>query len=250
MLDWYRADLHIHTVLSPCAELNMGPIDIVKTAIKNDLDIIAITDHNSAENVNAVMEVARNTNLTVIPGMEVYTREEAHMICLFQNLEKVMLFQDFVYDKITPGLNDDSMIGPQYICDKNENIIEKNKRLLTFPIKASVEMVANKVNDLDGIIYPAHIDRKSHSILRVLGFIPDNIHVHAVEISLPPDQAKERLRFLSNTQYTIITASDAHEISLIGTKVTYFNIAAPNFAEIKKAIEKKDGRGAFLQLPN
>ena len=74
MLDWYRADLHIHTVLSPCAELNMGPIDIVKTAIKNDLDIIAITDHNSAENVNAVMEVARNTNLTVIPGMEVYTR--------------------------------------------------------------------------------------------------------------------------------------------------------------------------------
>ncbi len=249
MLDWYKADLHIHTVLSSCAELNMGPIDIVNTAIKNDLDIIAVTDHNSAENVRAVMDVAKNKNLTVIPGMEVYTREEAHMICLFPDLENTMLFQDFIYENLTPGIYDESILGPQYVCDKDENIIEKNKRFLALPVKASIEDVANHVNALNGIIYPAHIDRKSYSILRVLGFIPDNIHVHAVEISLPPDQAKERLRFLNNTQYTILTASDAHDISMLGSKITYFNIAAPNFAEIKMAIEKKDGRGAFLQLP-
>jgi len=250
MLDWYKADLHIHTVLSPCAELSMGPIDIVETAIKNELDIIAITDHNSAENVRAVMDVAKDKKLTVIAGMEVYTREGAHMICLFPGLENVLVFQDFIYENLTPGIYDESFLGPQYVCDKDENIINENKRFIGLPIKASIENVANKVNDLNGIIYPAHIDRKSHSILRVLGFIPENIHVHAVEISLPPDQAKERLRFLNNTQYTIITASDAHDISMLGTKVTYFNIAAPNFAEIKKAIEQKDGRGAYLQLPN
>jgi len=75
------------------------------------------------------------------------------------------------------------------------------------------------------------------------------LDLYAVEISLPPDQAKERLRFLNNTQYTILTASDAHDISMLGSKITYFNIAAPNFVEIKMAIENKEGRGAFLQLP-
>lgn len=250
MLEWYRADLHIHTVLSPCAELSMGPIDIVNTAIENELDIIAITDHNSAENVRAVLDVAKDKNLTVIPGMEVYTREGAHMICLFPDIDSTMLFQDFIYESLTPGIYDKSFFGPQYVCDKDENIIYENKKFLGLPIKATIENVANKVNELNGIIYPAHIDRKSHSILRVLGFIPDNIFVRAVEISLPPDQAKERLRFLNNTQYTILTASDAHDISMIGTKTTYFRLAAPNFAEIKKAIEKLEGRGAYLNLPN
>ncbi len=250
MLDWYRADLHIHTVLSPCAELSMGPIDIVDMAVRKQLDIIAVTDHNSAENVRAVMEAAKNKKMTVIAGMEVYTREEAHMICLFPDLDSVMDFQNFIYENLTPGVYDESILGPQYVCDKDENVIDENKRFLALPVRASIENVANHVNDLNGVIYPAHIDRRSNSILRVLGFIPENIHVHAVEISLPPDQAKERLRFLNNTQYTILTASDAHDIGMIGTRITYFNIAEPSFAEIKMAIEKKDGRGAYLQLPD
>ncbi|HPG37773.1 MAG TPA: PHP domain-containing protein [bacterium] len=247
MLTWYKADLHIHTVLSPCADLSMGPVNIVNTAIKNNLDIIAITDHNSAENVQTVMQVAQNTPLNVIPGMEVYTREDAHMICLFENLETVLQFQDFVYQHLQPGIYDASMMGPQYVCDQHENVIAENDRFLTLPTNASVEAVAARVNDLGGIIYPAHIDRKSNSLLRSLGFIPDNLFIHAVEISQPFDQARERLRFLNNTPYTIITASDSHDIDMLGSKTTFFYLEQPTFGEIKKAIEKQDGRYTALQ---
>lgn len=249
MLTWYKADLHIHTVLSPCADLSMGPINIVNAAIKNNLDIIAITDHNSAENVQAVIEIASKTRLTVIPGMEVYTREDAHMICLFDTLDTVIQFQDFVYEHVPPGIYDASMMGPQYVCDKDENIIAENDRFLTLPINASVASIANRVNDLGGIIYPAHIDRKSNSLLRALGFIPDNLFIHAVEIAMPFDQARERLRFLNNTPYTIITASDSHHIDMLGSRLTYFKLEKPNFFELKKAIEKQDGRYATLQSP-
>ena len=248
MLSWYTADLHLHTVLSPCAELTMGPHDIVKTALERKIDIIAITDHNSAENIQAVMQAAHGSPLTVIPGMEVYVREGAHMICLFPVLDAVLEFQDFIYSHLPPGKNDPSMFGAQLVCDKDENILYENDRMIALPTNASLESVADKVKDLDGIFYPAHIDRQSFSIIRVLGFIPEKLNINAVEIALPYEEALSRLRFLKNSKYSIIRASDAHDIEQIGSKVSFLNLEAPTFQEIKMAFGKLNGRSVSLQM--
>ncbi len=249
MLKWYSADLHIHTVLSPCGDLSMGPRDIVKEALEKKIDIIAITDHNSAENVKAVMDAADGTKLRVVAGMEVYVREGAHIICLFPALENVLTFQKFVYANLQKGVNNESLFGPQIVCDKYENILHKNPRLLALPFNASLEQVAHQVTVLGGIMYPTHIDRQSFSILRVLGFIPDDLNIHAVEILQPLQEAQERVRFLRDTDFTIIRASDAHFVDNIGDARTFFKLVEPSFSEISMAIKRQDGRRAALERP-
>ncbi len=249
MQKWYSADLHIHTVLSPCGDLSMGPQGIVKIALQKKIDIIAITDHNSAENVNAVMEAARGTQLNVIAGMEVYVREGAHVICLFPKAESALNFQEFIYANLPQGVNDETLFGAQIICDKDENILAECERLLALPVNVSLHQVAYQVTSLGGIMYPAHIDRPSFSILRVLGFIPDDLNIHAVEISQPLHEAQERVRFLRDTDFTIIRASDAHFVDNIGDARTFFKLEEPSFSEISMAIKRQNGRRATLERP-
>jgi PHP family Zn ribbon phosphoesterase len=248
MLQWYKADLHIHTVLSPCADLSMGPRDIVHRALSRKIDFIAITDHNSAENVRAVLGAAEGFPLCVIPGMEVYVREEAHMICLFPDLERLIGFQAFVYDHILDGEYDESMFGPQIICDRYENIIGKSTRFLALPLTATLHRVADEVLKAGGLFYPAHIDRPANSILRTLGFIPANLHIDALEISFPLETARERVRLLQDTEYTLIRASDAHDIEQIGSAVTYIRCERPSFTELARAIKKDGGRCTALKI--
>lgn len=243
---WFKADLHIHTVLSACAELTMGPKDIVRAALARGLDLIAVTDHNSAENVGAVIGAAEGTPLWVVPGMEVYTREEAHMICLFETTEQALAFQEVIYDHLPEGDYDGELLGPQYVCDKDEHVLGENRRFLPFPVALTVHAVAGFVIDLGGIIYPAHIDRKSNSLLHSLGFIPGNLPLHAVEIAKPYDEAIRQLGFLQKSPYSIIRSSDAHDIDQLGGKYTFFKMDDLTFIELKMAIEKRDGRCASL----
>ena len=244
---WYKADLHIHTVLSPCAELSMGPKDIVKHALDYDLDLIAITDHNSAQNIRGVMDAAQETRLTVIPGMEVYSREEAHMICLFETVEMALQFQDVIYEHLAEGTNDSDWFGHQYVIDGHENILEECTKLLSMPTDLHVHEIISFVIDLGGIIYPAHIDRKANSLLYALGFIPNNMPLYAVEIAKPYEDAVKQHGFLKDTSYSIIRSSDAHHIDQIGTKSTWYYMAAATFNELKKAIRRQDGRYTSLQ---
>ncbi len=247
MLSWYKADLHLHSVLSACAELSMGPRDIVSKALQQKVDIIAITDHNSAENARAVLEAAKGSALTVIPGMEVSTKEEVHTICLFSDLESVLGFQDFIYSHITEGIYDEAFFGPQLICDKDENIIGQSDRLLSFAIGATLDQVAEQVERFQGIIYPAHVDRRSYSLLRVLGFIPNHLPIRVIEISQRSKLNEPPIKFLQKN-YAIITASDAHDIDNIGKEVTFFKLAEPSFAEIKMALDRQDGRAVSLEI--
>jgi PHP family Zn ribbon phosphoesterase len=126
----YLADLHVHTVLSPCAEVEMIPPLIVKRASELALGIIAITDHNSAENVAAVIEAAESSDLTVLPGMEVHTREEVHLLCLFDSVQQALNWQEFVYAHLPPLRNNENLFGPQFVVDASGDLIRHNERLL------------------------------------------------------------------------------------------------------------------------
>ncbi len=242
MLSLYKADLHIHSVLSACAELSMGPKDIVAKALEKKLDIIAITDHNSAENAGAVIDCAKDTKLFVIPGIEIYTREEVHVIALFESVESAQQMEQFIYSHLPEGDYDESYFGQQIVCDKNQNVIDYNTKMLPFPVNCSLHDVAHQVEQLNGIFYPAHINRKANSILRVLGFIPDNLPIKALEITKPYKEAVEELRFLKNTKYSILVSSDAHDINDVGKNSTLMKLEEPSFSEIKLAIEQKQDR--------
>ncbi len=244
---WYKGDLHIHTVLSPCAELSMGPNDIVRAALAQGLDMIAITDHNSAENIQGVMDAATGTNLVVFPGMEVYTREEAHMICLFDSVENALHFQDVIFDHLPEGQNDPDWFGNQYIVDGEEHIIGECPKLLALPTTLHIGAVANFVIDLDGIIYPAHIDRKANSLLHVLGFIPNDLPFQALEIAKTFEDASAQHGFLKRSSWSIIRSSDAHMIDQLGTKYTWYKMNEPTFEELRKAIQQEDGRRTALE---
>ena len=245
---WYKADLHIHTVLSPCADLSMGPKNIIDKSLEHGLEVIAITDHNSCDNVKAILDAAKKTTLTVIPGMEVYTREEAHLICLFSSLQADLQFQKLIHAHLPEGQNDPDWFGPQYIVDANENILEECPRLLALATDLNAKDVLDAVERLGGIAYPAHIDRKANSLLRALGFIPNNWPIYAVEISKTLIDASIEHRFLKNTPYTVIRSSDAHFIEHLGEKHTFFKLEKPTFDELCLAIKKEGGRSCALAL--
>ncbi len=248
MLRWFCGDLHLHTVLSPCSELSMGPKDLVATAIARGLDFIAITDHNSAENVAAFQQAAAATPLQVFAGIEVSTREEIHMIALFPDLDRALDFQGFVYDSLQEGENDPSLWGPQLLVDAKETILGESPRLLGLPIRAAYERVVQEAVARGGIIYPAHIDRRANSMVRILGFLPGDLPFKVIELSrrAQPSEAVERY---SSSGLQLITASDAHDVQQIGSACSWFRLESPTFAELLLACNEAEGRRISILPP-
>ncbi|NLE26408.1 MAG: PHP domain-containing protein [Clostridiaceae bacterium] len=220
----YWVDLHIHSCLSPCAEEDMTPNNIVNMALIKGLDIIAITDHNSAKNLKAVMEVGGRQGLLVIPGMELCTAEEIHLVCLFPELESALSFEKIVYDNLYPIENREDIFGTQLIMDNEDNEIGKESRLLSGASRLDTETALNEVRKLNGIVYPAHVDRQSYSMLNTLGAIPPEYGFKYLELS------KNCLlnAFLSENSslnsYQYIRASDSHFLCDILEQEVSFDI--------------------------
>jgi len=137
-LDTFRADLHVHTVLSPCAEIEMIPPLIVQEALERGIRLIAITDHNASANVSAVQKAALETGLIILPGMELQTREEVHVLCLFDTQAQILAFQEFV-DTCLPDMeNNPEFFGIQLVVDANGELVQEEKRLLLTSTNISI----------------------------------------------------------------------------------------------------------------
>lgn len=236
------ADLHIHTCLSPCATLDMTPRKIVKEAQKKKLDIIAVTDHNSAENTGAVMAAARGTGLTVIPGMEITTFEEVHIIGLFANVGAALAMQALVYDRLQPGENDEDLFGMQVVANELDEVEGMNMRLLIGAARMDLDHVVDGIHSLKGLAVAAHIDREAFSILSQLGFIPEDLDLDALEISRRMTLKQGRTVFSHIERFPFITSSDAHDLEDIGTSPTAFRMAGPELAELRRALKGTGGR--------
>ena len=144
------------------------------------------------------------------------------------------------------GENDPGWFGNQYVVDAQENILDENKKLLALPTDLHAHEIVSFVIDLDGIIYPAHIDRKANSILHALGFIPENLPFDALEIARPLDEVVRQHGFLKKSALTIIRSSDAHTIEQLGSKSTWYRMEELTFEELRKAIKKTGGRCTSL----
>lgn len=219
----------------------MIPPLIVKRAGELALGIIAITDHNSAENAAAVMEAARGFDLKVLPGMEVQTREEVHLLCLFDSLEQVLDWQELVYAHLPPLKNEPEFFGPQFVVDASGDFVCYNERLLSTATSLSVEEVAIGVTQREGLCIAAHVDRPSFSLLANLGFVPPGVPFAAMEISSRGDVNELQHQHPSLAGYAFICSGDAHRLDEMSNR-TVLTLDKPTIAELSMAFRGQEGR--------
>ncbi len=226
MLKKFKADLHIHSCLSPCSDWDMSPKKIIAKSLERQLDLIAICDHNTAENAAAALREGTRQGLAVLPGMEICSREEVHLVTLFKKIEDALKMQEFIYAHL-PGKNQPEVFGHQVVADEHDQVLGENPRLLIGATQLSLLEIVEKAHHLGGICISSHVDRPSYSLIGQLGFIPEDLHLDAVEVSyrVPLDKALTEVPGIKN--YPCVTSSDAHFLSDIGQTWTEFILAAP-----------------------
>lgn len=239
MLKPYSADLHIHSCLSPCASLDLSPREIVERAKAAGLDIIAVTDHNTAKNVRVVMGLAERRGLTVIPGMEVQTREEIHLLALFPDWPSTAAWDEEVRRHLPDVRNDPEVFGDQPIVDDEGNILNFEERLLLNSIDLPLEEVKRRVEGHGGMAIPSHFDKGSFSLISQLGLIPEDMELEVLEAS-----HKTHFPGMGNVSPHIprIVSSDAHRLEDIGNARTIFLLAEATLAELRLAFRGREGR--------
>jgi len=242
LLRTFSADLHIHTCLSPCASLDMSPRNIVRRAVEERLSIIAVTDHNSAENAPAVIGAAAGSGLFVIPGMEITTSEEVHLLGLFESIEDALRVQDAVYQYLMPGENDEKVFGMQVIANAQDEVLGFNKRMLAGATSLNLNASIALIHRHNGIAVLCHIDRPAYGIIGQLGFIPPDIAADSIEISRHMNIDDARAAYRDYLRFPIISSSDAHEIEDIGKAATTFLMQEINFHELRLAFSGSGGR--------
>ena len=228
-------DFHIHSALSPCGDNDMTPNNLINMSIIKGLDAVALTDHNACENVRAAAAVAGD-KIIFIPGMEVETSEEVHIVTLFPTADAAEEMQRILVDSSPFIPNRPEIFGNQYIMDENDKICGEIDRMLVTASGLDIYTVVAAAKDLGGIAYPAHIDRESYSVLSNLGFIPPDLDITAVEIT---EKSRTALEGEYSNRYNIITSSDAHYLWDISERNHYIEVSDASVRGILNAISNR-----------
>lgn len=228
-------DFHIHSALSPCGDNDMTPNNLINMSIIKGLDAVALTDHNACENVRAAATVAGD-KIIFIPGMEVETSEEVHIVTLFPTADAAEEMQRILVDSSPFIPNRPEIFGNQYIMDENDEICGEIDRMLVTASGLDIYTVVAAAKDLGGIAYPAHIDRESYSVLSNLGFIPPDLDISAVEIT---EKSRAALEGEYSNRYNIITSSDAHYLWDISERNHYIEVSDASVRGILNAISNR-----------
>ncbi len=216
----YYYDLHIHSCLSPCGDDDSTPDSIVGMGELNGLNIMALTDHNTAKNCPAFFEAAKHHGIIPLGGMELTTAEDIHIVCLFDSLDNTMAFDEYIAEKRIHIKNRSDIFGNQLLCDHEDNIIGEEEYLLTNATTLSLEDVPDAVNQFGGVCYPAHIDRQSNGIISILGVFPESPDFTCAEVH-DPEKAGELSRQIGKRT---IVSSDAHYLWDIKEQREFFEL--------------------------
>lgn len=213
----------------------MIPPLIVRTALEQDIDLIAITDHNASANVKAVQKAAEGTRLTVLPGMELQTKEEIHLLCIFDKIDDLQKWQEIVDKNLPERENMPDYFGEQFIVDESGDFLDREKRLLINSAQISLDESVAEIHRLGGLAIPAHVNRQAFGLFAHLGMIPLDVPIDAIEISrhITPNQACVHFPQIEN--YALIQNGDVHYLSdFLGS--SYFWIESPSLEEIRLAL--------------
>lgn len=238
------ADFHIHTLLSPCAEIEMTPHHIVMRAAEFGIGAVAITDHNASANALAAVKAGERYGVKVFPGMEVECLEEAHIVVLFDTLKQLNAWQQLVDGKMNGLLNNAEKFGGQFVVDDDDNFIREEERLLLAPLRMTAAEVVREVERLGGMSIAAHIDRPSYSIVGQLGFIEPDFGFAAAEISAAGWRACKQSKLQRVAGYLpFVTDSDAHNImDFVQGPKNLITVEDLTVAELKLALTNSSGR--------
>ena len=238
------ADLHVHSLLSPCADVEMTPHNIVLAAAAAGVGLLAITDHNVSGNVEAAMKAAAPAGIVVLPGMEIETAEEAHLVVLFDALPALRAWQTIVDAALPPRQNDTKRFGAQMLVDENDEFVAYEDRMLLQPTRLTARQVIAQVNELGGLCIASHVDRPAYSLLGKWGILLPDCALHAIEISRRFDWrtfTEANAALLGGVP--AVTNSDAHRlIDFFTGPKTVWHIEKPTIEEMRLALQGLDGR--------
>jgi predicted metal-dependent phosphoesterase TrpH len=232
-----KADMHIHTCLSPCAEVTMSPKRLVEKAYGAGLSTIFITDHNSAENAEAAMKTAEKyENLKVYPGLEITSREEVHTLSLFENIRNAYSMQEAVY-RYLPDAISEKEYSEQVIANELDEVEGYCSKSLFSAADLSLDEIVELIHKYNGLAVAAHIDRQSFSVISQLGFIPDNLMYDALEVS--PNMTTEQAKKVYKNKYNFVKGSDSHWLDNVGTVYTEYEAGDNTFSSFASYIKGK-----------
>jgi hypothetical protein len=252
------ADLHVHTVLSPCASREMVPRAIVREAARRGLAMIAVCDHNSAGNVRAVMEAAVQAASAgeaapaVIAGMEITTAEEAHVLGLFPNPHAAAAAAEEVLAGLPPwrplsprGSPVGARSPEQDLVDASGAVVGVEQRMLSaasrFPLSETVDLIHRH----GGLAVAAHMDRRSFSVVSQLGFLPPGVAFDGLEISAA-GVARGRAAGFAGHGLPLVSSSDSHFLDDIGVSAAALQVEGTGFDELALALAGRHGRGCGI----
>lgn len=233
----FTGDLHIHTCLSPCADLEMSPRNIIREAKRWGLHFVGICDHHSGENVLATQKAGERERICVIGGMEVTSQEEVHVLAFFDEVSRLQALQKVVYESL-PGSNDKRIFGDQVVVNEDDEVVGFNEKLLIGTTEMPLYEVVDLIHRLDGLVVASHVDREGFGIIGRLGFIPDDLRLDAVEYTTHPTQDHDVL----TKDFPVVVSSDAHTLGEIGGKRTRFLLQEVSVAELRRSFKSEAGR--------
>lgn len=221
----YFYDFHIHSDLSPCADKDMTPNNIVNMAYIKGLNMIAVTDHNSIENYRAIEKIAKGLNIITIAGMEINTKEEVHILSYFRDYSSAKAVSDLIYESLPEIYNKKDIFGEQNIYNENDEKIGSLDKLLISASRYTLKEIYEIVINHNGVIVPAHVNKKSNGILGVLGFFPTDIEFEFIELS-NSTELNERIKKLTGN-YKKLVNSDAHILENISEPINFIELEKP-----------------------
>jgi len=243
-----KADLHIHTCLSPCGDLDMTPRKILEKAKEMGLDLIAITDHNACGNVEVAQDIGAKLGIKVMAGMEVTSKEEVHLLSIFGEVNSARELEAILQKGLKIPNNPD-IFGHQVLVNEKDEVEGFVEPLLIAASQLSLEEVVNKIHELGGICIAAHVDKPSYSIISQLGFIPKGLTLDAIEVW---DLSTYRILIGKNYGFEgipVVCGSDSHFLHQLGGRYTKLLIHNFSFQELILALKNQEGRRVWIEGP-
>jgi len=219
----YYYDLHLHSCLSPCGDNDSTPFNMAGMGKLNGLDLMALTDHNTCRNCPAFFEAAAAYGVVPVPGMELTTAEDIHVICLFPTLESALAFDREVDSRRIRIPNRPKIFGEQILWSREDTPAGEEPDLLINATTVTLDEAAALAARYGGLCYPAHIDRQANGIIATLGMMPPTPRYTCVEFhdrdNIPAYTEKYGL-----AGKRVVVSSDAHDLGHIAERENYLEL--------------------------
>ena len=238
----YRVDFHIHSCLSPCADLTMTPKQVVKKLLEKHIDWAAITDHNTTRNLKPFEKAFKSSGIAFLPGIEIQTVEDIHVLGYFSNVETAQKAGLEVEQALPEFQIDPEKNGYQLLTDEQDEFLDMLLKPYGFPTRLTLDETIDLIRGHNGIPVYAHVE-KAMGVIVQLGFIPQEPSDMACELYMPSKYDSYASQLSART---VLSSSDAHNLDSFSEAKMTVKCESRKFDELCKALEKIDGREVEL----